>query len=548
MADCPRRFWCFCMFLKFQNSRKVFDACLFPQVLSAKAHAAIKTRSEHGEESVKQRKKMLQTLPSQYVSVGHYELVVRGLNITVMKVKHTENLKTFHWHPKVGIIGSQEEISSQSKSIERQNPAISGSFESSVSFSDTGINSDIIDVLKEQEITEPTVIQKDGIPTILAGHNTLLTAETGCGKTLAYLLPMINQILVWQPLLRERQLNSPLGIVVSPNRELANQIGVMAQKFSRKLMFTTKVLTGGHTKFKMMNPSFEEIDLLVASLGALSKLTTTGIYNVSNVHHVVLDEADTLLDDSFNEKLCHFLRKFKVSLLQTFNTLTTLPSGVQMTLVSATMPTSLTDILSPVVETESLVRVTSSQVHRLLPHVPQKFYRLGKSQKPAQLLAMVKQAVARKHPVIIFSNKSSTCDWISMFLNESGVKCVNLNGKMPLDIRTGKLNLFQSGDVDVISCTDIGSRGIDTVRVKHVINYDFPLYVADYIHRCGRTGRVGSAEGCHVSNFIAGLREVELVQKIEIAARKMDTLPNVNGNISRTIQYRTMKKMEEKFM
>jgi len=194
------------------------------------------------------------------------------------------------------------------------------------------------------------------------------------------------------------------------------------------------------------------------------------------------------------------------------------------------------------------VRVTSNQVHRLLPHIPQKFYRLGKSQKAAQLLAMIKNNVAKEHPVIIFSNKSSTCDWISMFLNENGVKCVNLNGKMPRDIRTGKLNSFQSGVVDVISCTDIGSRGIDTVRVKHVINYDFPLYMADYIHRCGRTGRVGSAEGCHVSNFISGVREVELVQKIEIAARKMDVLPNVNGNITRTIQHRAMKKMEDNFM
>lgn len=502
-------------------------------VLSAKAHAAIKTKSEHSEKSIKQRKKTLR-ISCNRTEYNCYEGQTYG------KFENIP-LASKGWHHRK----SRGDFFTIQKY--RENPAISGSFESSISFSDTGINSDIIDVLKEQEITEPTVIQKDGIPTILAGHNTLLTAETGCGKTLAYLLPMINQILVWQLLLREPKLNSPLGVVVSPNRELANQIGEVAQKFSRKLMFTTKVLTGGHTKFKMMNPSFEEIDLLVASLGALSKLTTTGIYNMSNVHHVVLDEADTLLDDSFNEKLCHFLKKFKFQ-YKGANMLTTLPSGVQMTLVSATMPTSLTDILNPVIETESLVRVTSSQVHRLLPHVPQKFYRLGKSQKPAQLLAMAKEDVAKKHPLIIFSNKSSTCDWISMFLNENGVKCVNLNGNMPRDIRTGKLNSFQSGDVDVISCTDIGSRGIDTVRVKHVINYDFPLYMADYIHRCGRTGRVGSAEGCHVSNFIAGLREVELVQKIEIAARKMDTLPNVNGNITRTIQYRAMKKMEEKFM
>jgi superfamily II DNA/RNA helicase len=502
-------------------------------VLSTKAHAALKTKSEHSEESIKQRKKTLR-ISCKRTEYNCYEGQTYG------KFENIP-LASKGWHHRK----SRGDFFTIQKC--RENPAVIGSPENSISFSDTGINSDIIDVLKEQELTEPTVIQKDGIPTILGGHNTLLTAETGCGKTLAYLLPMINQILVWQMFLRNRQLNCPLGIVVSPNRELANQIGEVAQKFSRKLMFTTKVLTGGHTKFKMINPSFEEVDLLVASFGALSKLTTTGIYKMSHVHHVVLDEADTLLDDSFNEKICHFLRKFQFQ-YKGANTLTTLPSGVQMTLVSATMPTSLTEILSPVIETESFMRVTSNQVHRLLPHIPQKFYRLGKLQKAAQLLAMIKNNVAKEHPVIIFSNKSSTCDWISMFLNENGVKCVNLNGKMPRDIRTGKLNLFQSGVVDVISCTDIGSRGIDTVRVKHVINYDFPLYMADYIHRCGRTGRVGSAEGCHVSNFISGLREVELVQKIEIAARKMDVLPNVNGNITRTIQHRAMKKMEDNFM
>ncbi|XP_069691815.1 probable ATP-dependent RNA helicase DDX28 [Periplaneta americana] len=425
----------------------------------------------------------------------------------------------------------------------RENPAVSTSSDIKSSFSDTGISEEITTILEEQHITSPTVIQSDGIPVILRGKNTLLTAETGCGKTLAYLLPMIHQILKWQPYLEDRRPNRPLGVVISPNRELANQIGEVASQFSKKLNFTTKILTGGHTKRKMLNPTFEPMDLLVATLGAVSKLTTTGIYNMGDTHHVVLDEADTLLDDSFNEKLCHFLKRFSFQ-FQGPSTPMVVPAGVQLTLVSATMPTSLPDILGNIVDTDSLQRVSSNQVHHLLPHVPQKFYRLGQSQKPAQLLAMVKQDVGRKHPIIIFSNKSSTCDWISMFLNENGVKCTNLNGSMPLAVREGKLKAFQTGEMDVLSCTDIGSRGINTIRVRHVINYDFPLYTADYIHRCGRTGRVGSMQGCHVSNFVATGREVELVQKIEIAARRGDALPNVNGNITRTIMFRAQKKLE----
>nr|CAD7201367.1 unnamed protein product [Timema douglasi] len=339
-----------------------------------------------------------------------------------------------------------------------------------------------------------------GVPTILSEKNTLLAAETGCGKTLAYLLPVIQQILSLQHQVPEDKLNSPLALVVTPNRELATQIGV---------------ITGGRTKRTMMNPSFEKIDLLIATLGTLSKLTTTGIYNMSRVRHIILDEADTLLDDSFNEKLCHFLRRFTFHHIPGVIADNDNSKRVQLSLISATMPTSLPEILGEVVAMDSLVKVTTSHLHMLLPHVPQKFLRLGRTQKPEQLLKLVKADSANKEPVIVFSNKATTCDWVSMFLNENGVKCVNFNGEMAYVLRQGKFKQFQDGEVNVIACTDIGSRGLNTIRVKHVINYDFPLYMADYIHRCGRTGRVGSSKDGHVTNFVAGDLEVNLVQEIE---------------------------------
>nr|CAD7265710.1 unnamed protein product [Timema shepardi] len=300
-----------------------------------------------------------------------------------------------------------------------------------------------------------------GVPTILSEKNTLLAAETGCGKTLAYLLPVIQQILSLQHQVPEDKLNSPLALVVTPNRELATQIGF---------------------------------------------------------HHipgVVADNANT--------------------------------KRVQLSLISATMPTSLPEILGEVValakalavlsstvedeeievriSMDSLVKVTTSHLHMLLPHVPQKFMRLGRTQKPEQLLKLVKADSANKEPVIVFSNKATTCDWVSMFLNENGVKCVNFNGEMAYVLRQGKFKQFQDGEVNVIACTDIGSRGLNTIRVKHVINYDFPLYMADYIHRCGRTGRVGSSKDGHVTNFVAGDLEVNLVQEIESSARPRHDIP-----------------------
>lgn len=105
--------------------------------------------------------------------------------------------------------------------------------------------------------------------------------------------------------------------------------------------------------------------------------------------------------------------------------------------------------------------------------------------------------------------------------------------------------MFQNGQVDVLATTDIGSRGLDTKRARHIINFDFPLHSADYIHRCGRTGRIGGSKYCNVTNFISSMREIELVQQIEKAARSQTILPNVNGNISNIIYTKKIKELEK---
>ncbi|CAH0581603.1 unnamed protein product [Chrysodeixis includens] len=405
------------------------------------------------------------------------------------------------------------------------------------SFEEIGLCQNLIEVMSEQGITLPTAIQTKGIPAILNGHNTVITAETGCGKTLAYLLPIFQHILEWKPSIKE-DFNSPLAVVITPSRELATQVGEVAQNIAQRLNLNVTTLVGGRTKQKMLNPPIEYCDLLVTTLGAYSKLVTTGIFKVNNVHHVVLDEADTLLDDSFIDKLANLLKKFTI---QFKTNIQTPPSGCQVTLVSATMPHELPAAVSSFVDPQSLKTVTTSNIHKLLPHVPQKFLRLGKAHKPAELLKLVQADLNLKRPVMIFSNQTSTCDFVSMFLNENNIECININGKMAVPLKLGKFEMFRTGKVDVLSCTDIASRGLDTIRTQHIINYDFPLYTADYIHRCGRTGRIGSPPDCSVTNFIAWPREIELVQKIELSIRKHSTLPRVNANIRRLIEERIVK-------
>lgn len=412
-------------------------------------------------------------------------------------------------------------------------------WEEDSSFQKFKLNELLLNAISAAGYEKPTKIQMEGIPVVLSGNNTIIAAETGCGKTLAFLLPILQQILEWKKL-SKREPNSPLVLILTPSRELAVQIGNVARELCHHLPITCNTLTGGRMKQKMLNPDFRDIDLQISSLGAISKLTTTGIYNVSEVKHLVIDEADTMLDDSFSEHLLRYLRKFKIRYKPDRRVN---PDGCQLTLVSATFPSNFNEILSDFVEPGSFEKVTSKSLHRFLPHVPQTFYRIGPTQKPAKLLHIAKSAVEKKQPTMIFSNKSSTCDWVSLMLHENGVKVVNLNGEMPLVVRMGQFEQFQKGEVGILSCTDIASRGLDTKHVKHVVNYDFPLYMADYIHRCGRTGRCGSSKDCEITNLVSGYREIELVQKIEMAIRSMEALPNVNGNITKIIRKRINKSL-----
>lgn len=184
-------------------------------------------------------------------------------------------------------------------------------------FDKFGINKQIELNLKDRlNVQKTTMIQNMAIPQMLDNHHTLIAAETGCGKTLAYLLPILENVLKLKQSAGDEALtefNTPKVLIITPSRELANQIGEVCEDVSRNVNIKTKVLIGGHTKSIMKNPPIAEIDILVATFGALSKLITTNIYRMHEVRHVVLDEADTLLDDSFKGKLQYVLKRFPVN-------------------------------------------------------------------------------------------------------------------------------------------------------------------------------------------------------------------------------------------
>lgn len=199
------------------------------------------------------------------------------------------------------------------------------------------------------------------------------------------------------------------------------------------------------------------------------------------------------------------------------------------------MQTNTDEVFRDIIDTDTLKKVVSSDLHKVLPYVTQKFLRSNKADRPENLLRIVKSELAKKRPVIVFSNKSATCDFVSIFLNNNGIDCVNVNGDMLMQIREGRYAQFQNGEVNVLSTTDCIGRGLNTLRARHIVNFDFPVHVSDYIHRCGRIGRLGSNKNCYITNFVSSLYELDLVRQIEMSARTNNQLENVNANIRKII-------------
>lgn len=389
-------------------------------------------------------------------------------------------------------------------------------------FSNLGINKLIIDALKNIKIKEATSFQTKAITTVQRGVHTLLAAETGCGKTIAFLLPIIQNIINSE---RNEQLNAPKAVVLVPNRELAFQTTEFANILGAPFGIKVKTVTGGRTKYNMMNPQLNDVDIIVATPGALSKLSTVGIYKLNQVLYFVLDEADTLLDDGFIDRVEVLIKRM---------------SQAQLILVSATLPRKLPDILAPY--ESRMEQVVSPNLHMPLLHVKQKFMRITKSDRPARLLQLTK---FNKEPMIIFTNKHQNCNWLAMFLRENGISCANINGDMNYAIRIEQWNKFIRGETNILSATDVGSRGLNTIQVKHILNYDFPIYAADYLHRIGRVGRLGSPHDSKITNFICSEPEVNLVQQIELAIRRNVPLTNVDGNITKIVHNNILRKIRQ---
>ncbi|PIK60978.1 putative ATP-dependent RNA helicase DDX28 [Apostichopus japonicus] len=222
----------------------------------------------------------------------------------------------------------------------------------------------------------------------------------------------------------------------------------------------------------------------------------SGLISLRSVRHTVIDETDTLLDDSFKSSTLHILKKMEIS--QTPVSPLGSGPGSQLILSGATMPKQAIAALDDVLSENSLDVISTPHLHRVQPHVTQRFMRLHSKDKAVTLLQLLGKDVRTKTAVMVFCNETSTCNWLAYVLEENGIDCLRLNGDMKTKDRRGVM--LQSGSCDILVSTDIASRGIDTHRVEHIINFDFPTFMSDYIHRVGRSAvsRVKREAECRV--------------------------------------------------
>ncbi|XP_069724912.1 probable ATP-dependent RNA helicase DDX28 [Phaenicophaeus curvirostris] len=410
------------------------------------------------------------------------------------------------------------------------------------SFAELGLHPALLPGLSRLGAGRPTAVQRLALPALLRGRSALCAAETGSGKTLAYLVPLLHRLLSRPGEEEEEEKEEerakaarPRGLVVLPSRELAAQAGAVAAALGGPAGLSVRALSGGGAagglRRQLRAPGGGPA-VLLGTPGALRDALRRRFLALERLRWAVLDEADALMDDeSFAAPLEEILAHAPLAAGAPG------PAGpaeerTQVVVVGATFPAGLSEALGRFTDVGRFVLLGTQSLHRLPPHVQQKFVRLKGRDKLPELLRLLKERSAADGAVLVFCNTASTVNWLGYILDDHKIKHLRLQGQMAAAARAGIFASFQKGDAAVLVCTDLASRGLDTGSVQLVVNYDFPATLQDYLHRAGRVGRVGSKAAGSVVSFVTHRWDVDLVRKIETAARKKMGLPGMDSSIN----------------
>lgn len=339
---------------------------------------------------------------------------------------------------------------------------------------------------------KPTPIQKYSIPIGLAGRDLMAAAQTGSGKTAGFLLPVISSLYT-ATASKTRQYHQPLALVLAPTRELAIQTFEEARKFCCKTGIRPVVVYGGAEAVPQLKEIEQGIDILIATPGRLVDFMQRGRVDLSAIRHLILDEADRMLDMGFEPQIREIVQKHGM------------PVDRQTFMFSATFPPSIrrlaADFMKP------YVFVTIGTIGEPCKDVRQEFEWVEETDKTAKLIELLKTVYKDVGRVLVFVAKKHTANVLQFELCKIGCVATSIHGDRTQPEREEALAAFKSGEVPVLVATDVASRGLDIAEVALVINYDMPATIDDYVHRIGRTGRAGHL-GTSVSFYNSANRSV----------------------------------------
>ncbi|MBX9881214.1 MAG: DEAD/DEAH box helicase [Sphingomonas sp.] len=372
-----------------------------------------------------------------------------------------------------------------------------------MSFATLGLAEPLVRALAAKNYAEPTPIQAQSIPALLEGRDLLGIAQTGTGKTAAFMLPSIQRLVEAKGVRRPRSCRM---LVLAPTRELAGQIAQSARDYARFSKLSIQTVFGGTSIGRDRANMAPGVDILVATPGRLLDLVDQAAINLGNIEILVLDEADQMLDLGF----IHALRRI-VQLV---------PRDRQTLFFSATMPKSIRELADKFLSDPATVSVTP--VATTAERVEQEVIFVQQAEKQALLTIVLRDPQVER--AIVFTRTKHGADRVVKLLAANGVASNAIHGNKSQAQRERALGDFKSGRVKVLIATDIAARGIDISGISHVVNFELPNVAEQYVHRIGRTARAG-ASGLAVS-FCAEdersyLRDIEKLTRQRVPVRPL---------------------------
>ncbi len=372
-------------------------------------------------------------------------------------------------------------------------------------FDALGLSAPLIQLIEAQGFTEPTAIQTEAIPLLLEGRDMMGTAQTGEGKTAAYLLPVLHRLTQEGEATAAPIPRKPLVLILAPTRELASQIGEALRQFSKGMRLYYTVIYGG-TRFATQQKVMERgVQILVATPGRLMDHHRRGTVRLDKITTFILDEADRMLDMGFVDEVKEVAK--------------IIPAAHQTIMFSATMNKGVRGLAATLLHNPAQIDV--GKANSVATNVDHRVMRVRYPDKKPLLMHLLGREDVKR--VLIFTRTKAMADTLTKDIVDAGHSADAIHGDREQSVRQQVLKDFRNGTTNILVATDVAARGIDVPDITHVINFDMPVEADGYVHRVGRTGRAG-AKGTALSICTSGegnlLRLVEQVigQKVPVDA------------------------------